>query len=163
MPGAVRQNEFATGSGKIAIGDVDRDALLALCTEAVGQQGEIGERIPTAFTCLLHGLQLVLENGFGVVQQSADERALAVVDIAASDESKEVAARRGGRWKIGDGRWSGHGSEMGDRKRESGDRRLEVEDQGQGFLAWVEWMSPLISLPVLMERFCRWDCSSSVM
>ena len=84
-------------------------------------------------------------------------------DIAAGDETEEVAARRVGRRKIGDGRWSGHGSEMGDRKRESGDRRLEVEDQGQGFLAWVEWMSPLISLPVLMERFCRWDCSSGVM
>ena len=137
--------------------------MFAFGTEAVRQQSEIGKRIAAAITGLLNGFQLVFKNGLCVVEQPTDERAFAIVDIAAGDETEEIAARRVGRRKIGDGRWSGHGSEMGDRKRESGDRRLEVEDQGQGFLAWVEWMSPLISLPVLMERFCRWDCSSSVM
>ncbi|MEA2420502.1 MAG: bifunctional enzyme CysN/CysC, partial [Thermoleophilaceae bacterium] len=47
MAGRVRDDELAPGSLEVAVGDVDRDPLLAFGAEAVGQQGEI-ETVATA-------------------------------------------------------------------------------------------------------------------
>ena len=71
VAGAVVQHEAAARGGEVAVGDVDRDALLALGAQAVGQPREVGG-----------GAELVGHQRLGVVQQAADQRRLAVVDRA---------------------------------------------------------------------------------
>ena len=44
VAGAVGEDEAAVAGGEVAVGDVDRDALLALGAEAVGQQREVERR-----------------------------------------------------------------------------------------------------------------------
>ena len=41
VPGRVGDDEAAPGGGEVAVGDVDRDALLALGPQPVGQQREV--------------------------------------------------------------------------------------------------------------------------
>jgi hypothetical protein len=67
---------------EVAVGHVDRDALLALGLQTVDQQREVGRiaggavlaRIP------LDGGELVLEDLLGIEQQAADQGRFAVVD-----------------------------------------------------------------------------------
>ena len=75
-----------------AIGDVDRDALLALGGETVEQQRkvELVALCAHAARVDLERRQLVLEQELRLVQQAADQRALAVVDAAARDEPQEA-------------------------------------------------------------------------
>ena len=73
-----------------AVGDVDGDALLALVAQAVHQQRQIGLvalRAP-APGILLHLPQLIREDLPAVVEQPAQERALAVVHTTAQDEAQ---------------------------------------------------------------------------
>ena len=77
-----------------AVGDVDRDALLALRAEPVGEQREVHVAVATALARLLDVLELVGHHLLRVVQQPAEERRLSVVDRAARDEAEELA--RGG-------------------------------------------------------------------
>src|SRR5690606_17521299 len=75
-----------------AIGDVDRDALLALGGEAVHQQREI-DILPLRADALAVGLErgkLVLEDHLAVVEQPPDQRGFAVVDAAAGDEPQQA-------------------------------------------------------------------------
>ena len=101
MPGAVGEDEGAVGRGEVAVGDVDRDALLALGAQAVGEQRQVGvpSRPPAARPRPgLDGVELVGEHRLGVVQQPADEGGLAVVDRAGGGEAEEPAvAQRVGR------------------------------------------------------------------
>ena len=71
VAGAVVRARTAPRRREVAVGDVDRDALLALGAQAVGQVREVLEA----------GL-LVGHQGLGVEQQAADQRRLAVVDGA---------------------------------------------------------------------------------
>ena len=79
---------------EIAVGDVDRDALLALGGEPVDQQREI-DRLALRPVPLAVGFQrgeLVVEDLLAVVQQPPDQRRLAVVDAAAGDEAQQLLA-----------------------------------------------------------------------
>jgi hypothetical protein len=76
--------------GEVAVGDVDRDALLALGPQAVGEQREVGVVVAAVGAGALDGLQLVLEDRLAVVEQPADEGRLAVVDGAGRGEAQEV-------------------------------------------------------------------------
>ena len=69
---------------EIAIRDVDGDALLALGLQAVDEQREIGHfaRGAPAAAVVGDGGELVVEHLARVVQQAADQRALAVVDAS---------------------------------------------------------------------------------
>ena len=79
------------GRGEVAVGDVDRDALLALGAQAVGQQREVERALAAApLAGLGDVVELVLEHLLGVVQQPADQRALAVVNRAGGGEAQEV-------------------------------------------------------------------------
>src|SRR3712207_4968576 len=77
---------------EVAVDDVDRDALLALGAQAVGQQREVDRPVAVA---ALRGardlVELVLEDRLRVVEQAADERRLAVVDRAGGREAQELA------------------------------------------------------------------------
>ena len=89
VPGAVGQDEGALRGGEVAVGDVDRDALLPLGPQTVGQQGEVGAGQAPIQADLLDGGQLVAQHGLGVEQQAAHERGLAVVDAAGRGQSQQ--------------------------------------------------------------------------
>ncbi len=86
----VGQNEGAAGGGEVAVGDVDRDALLPLGAQPVGEQGQVEIVAAPQPGGLLDGLQLVLEDLFGVVEQPADECALPVIDRTGGGEADQV-------------------------------------------------------------------------
>jgi hypothetical protein len=64
----VGDDELAAGRREVAIGDVDRDSLLALGAQAVGEQREIDRSGRAVDLALLHGGELVFEDGLAVVQ-----------------------------------------------------------------------------------------------
>ena len=70
--------------------DVDRDALLALGAQAVGQQREVRARRRGARRRRLDVRELVGQQRPGVVEQPADQGRLAVVDRAGRGDAQEV-------------------------------------------------------------------------
>ena len=86
VPGAIGNDELSLGRGKVAVRHVDRDSLLALGLESVGQQCWI--EVATGSTEFLgvdlQGGELVFVHHLRVEQQSTDKRTLAVIDAAAS-------------------------------------------------------------------------------
>ena len=95
VPGAVGQDEGALRGGEVAVGDVDRDALLPLSPQTVGQQGEVGAGQAPIQADLLDGGQLVAQYGLGVEKQAAHERGLAVVDAAGRGQPQQRAGGGG--------------------------------------------------------------------
>jgi hypothetical protein len=83
VPGRVGELEAAPRRDERAVGDVDRDPLLALGAEAVGEEREVDVAVAAALARLLDVLELVGEDLLRVVEQPADQRRLAVVDRAA--------------------------------------------------------------------------------
>ena len=73
-PGQSATMKLRFGGREIAIGDVDRDALLALGGEAVDQQARsrsASPRVPTACAVLGQRRHLVVEHLSAVVEQAA--------------------------------------------------------------------------------------------
>ena len=94
VTGAIGEDEAAVAGGEIAVGDVDRDALLALGAEAIGQQCEVELAVgePALGGRAGHLLELIGEDRLGVVQQTTDEGRLAVVDRPGRREAEEGRA-----------------------------------------------------------------------
>ena len=88
-PGRVGDDELAARRREVAVRDVDRDALLALGAQAVGEQREVRVVEAPVAARALDRLELVLEDLLGVEQQAPDERALAVVDRARGREAEQ--------------------------------------------------------------------------
>ena len=86
----IRELEAAPRRHEVAVGDVDRDALLALGAQAVGEQREVHVAVAAALARRLDVLHLVGEHLLGVEEQPADQRRLAVVDRAAGDEAEPL-------------------------------------------------------------------------
>ena len=95
VAGRVGDDELAPRRGEVAVGDVDRDALLALGAQAVGEQREVHVVVAAPAARLLDALELVLEDLLGVVEQAADQRALAVVDRAGRGEAQRAGVDSG--------------------------------------------------------------------
>ena len=94
-PGVSAMMKRRCGGREVAVGDVDRDALLALGAQAVGQQRQVEEVRAHPLARLLDVLQLVGEHLLGVVQQPPDQRALAVVDRAGGGEAQQLGRALG--------------------------------------------------------------------
>ena len=94
MAGGVGDDELAPGGGEVAIRHVDGDALLALGLQAIDQEREVHATALGAdgAAVLADGIELVLVDHPRVVQQAADERALAVVDAAAGEKAQDLLA-----------------------------------------------------------------------
>ena len=90
VPRAVGDDELPVRRRRVAVGDVDRDALLALGPQAVGDEGQVDLAQTAPFRRGLDRGQLVVEELAGVEEQPADEGALAVVDRADGGEPEEV-------------------------------------------------------------------------
>jgi hypothetical protein len=70
VAGGVGDDEGAVGGGEEAVGDVDRDALLALGPQPVGDLGEIGRAVVRR---VRERLELVLEDALGGDEPSVSE------------------------------------------------------------------------------------------
>ena len=77
MAGRVGEDVAARFGREEPVRHIDGDALLALGAQAVRQRGEVRDALLVG-----DGLQMVGRQAVGVVQQAADQRALAVVDRA---------------------------------------------------------------------------------
>ena len=90
MPRRVGDDEGARFGREIAIGDVDRDALLALGLEPVDEQREVDRVVGRAefLRIALERRKLVVEDQLLFVQEPADQRRLAVVDRTAGEEAQ---------------------------------------------------------------------------
>ncbi len=91
MARRVGDDELALLGGEEAVGDVDGDALLALGGKPVDQESEIDllSLRADALRIRLQRRQLILEDHLAVIEQPPDQRRLAVVDRAASDEAQQ--------------------------------------------------------------------------
>ncbi len=90
VAGGVRDDEPALRGGEVAVGDVDGDALFPLGPEPVGEKRKVHVLIAPRQARALHGLELVLEYLFRVVEETADECGLAVVDRTPSRKTKQL-------------------------------------------------------------------------
>jgi hypothetical protein len=86
----IRNDELPPRCGEVSVGDIDRDALLAFGPQAVGQQRQVGVLLAALAAGPLDRGQLVLEDRLGVVEQPADEGALAVVHRACRGEAEDI-------------------------------------------------------------------------
>ena len=82
MTWRIRNDEFPSCGGEVAVGNVDRDALFALGAQTVGQQREVDRSGGAVDAAVFHGSQLIFVNAFGVMQQPANQRGFAVVHAA---------------------------------------------------------------------------------
>ena len=94
VSGRVGDDEFALVGRKIAVSDIDRDALLPLVFQAVGEESQVDFFARCAEFCgvFLDGRQLIFVDHLGFVKETADESALAIIDRAAGDKAQEFFA-----------------------------------------------------------------------
>jgi len=74
VPRRIGDDELAPLAGEIAVGDIDRDALLALRRKAIDQQREVDLLAlgAVALAVSFESGELVVEYLLGLVEQSAD-------------------------------------------------------------------------------------------
>ena len=89
-PGASASWKRRRARDERAVGDVDRDPLLPLGAQAVGQERQVDVAVAAAQRGLLDLLELVGEDLLRVVEQPAEQRRLAVVDRAGGHEAKQL-------------------------------------------------------------------------
>jgi len=92
MSGRIGHDEFSPVRGEKAIGNIDGNALLALSRQAVHQKRQvqiIALRSDFLGINFERG-ELILEDHFGFIEQTPDERALAVVHAAAGHEPQQT-------------------------------------------------------------------------
>ena len=80
MPGTIGQDELPGRGREVAVRDINRDALLALSTQAVREQRKIGSIQALTPTHLLNMIKSVNQNRVGVEEQPTDQGRFAVVD-----------------------------------------------------------------------------------
>ena len=90
VAGRVGDDELAFRGGEVAIRNVDGDPLLPLGPKTVGEQREIHVVIAAGEARALDGFELVLEDLFRVVEQSADQGRLAVVDGSGGRKAQQL-------------------------------------------------------------------------
>ena len=90
MAGRVSDDEFPAWRGEVAVGHIDGDTLLALGAQAVCEERQIYDGIPTASGAFLDGHELVLENALGIIKQASDESGFAVINRTGGGEAKKI-------------------------------------------------------------------------
>ncbi len=89
---AVGDHEIAVRGGEVAVGDIDRDALLALGPQTIREQRQVDVIVATSLADRGDVLELILEDRLGIVQQATDQGRLAVVDAADGGEAQRSRA-----------------------------------------------------------------------
>ena len=85
----VGDDERAPRRREVAVGDVDRDALLALGPQAVGQRREVRHAVGAV---AVQRVDRVVEEQLRVEEHAADQRRLAVVHRAGRGQAQELLA-----------------------------------------------------------------------
>lgn len=89
VAGGAGEDEAPGSGGEVAVGDIDGDALFALGTQAVREQRQVQALLSAAPRCALNGAELVGEDRFGIVQQPADQRGLALVHASGGGQAQK--------------------------------------------------------------------------
>ena len=91
VPRCIGDDELALFRRKKPIGDIDGDTLFAFCSETIHKQGEIYLLALCArlLAVRLQRSQLVFKNHLAVIEQPANQRALAIIHAAASDKAEQ--------------------------------------------------------------------------
>ena len=90
MPRGVGYDELALFSSKKTIGDVDGDALFALCCEAVDEEGKVNLAALGAYTfavCFKRS-KLIFKDHLAVIEQASNQRGFTIVNRATGDETQ---------------------------------------------------------------------------
>ncbi len=90
MPRSVGYDKLTLWRSEVAVGHVDRDALLALGAKAIGEEREVDVFITAGLGAFLHGFELILENGLTVVKEAPNKCAFAVVDGTCGGEPQKI-------------------------------------------------------------------------
>ena len=90
VPRRVADDELPRRRREVAVGHVDRDALLALGQQAVGDQRQVDFPRAALARRRLERRDVVRQQALAVVEQAADQRALAVVHAARGDEPQQA-------------------------------------------------------------------------
>src|SRR5258708_30220377 len=78
----IGDDKFAARSLKVAVSNVDGDALFALGLQPVGEQRKIEWPGRAVDGTLADRLDLIVEGSVGIVQEASDQRGLAVIYAA---------------------------------------------------------------------------------
>src|SRR5690349_18800126 len=90
MSRRVSHDELALRRCEVAIGNVDGDTLLAFGSETISEIGEVDLPAARDVGRTFKGFNLIFHQGLRVVEESANERGLAVVYGAAGVEAKKI-------------------------------------------------------------------------
>ena len=92
MTRRIGDDELAFRGAEVAIGNVDRDSLFPLGLQPVGQKRrvEITSGGADDFRVGFQTLHVVFVDHLAVVKQPSDQRAFAVINAAASDETQQL-------------------------------------------------------------------------
>ena len=88
---AVGNHKLALGGGRVAVGHVNRDALLALGAKTVGHKAEVEVAHAALLARGLDGRELVIKELPGVHEKSANKRRLPVVHRSNGGEAQKVS------------------------------------------------------------------------
>jgi hypothetical protein len=94
MPRAIGEDELPCRSGEVAIRHIDGDALLALGTQAIGEQSKISSIETPAPAHLLDMIKSVSQHRIGVEQQPTDQRGFPIVNRARRGKPQQRTATR---------------------------------------------------------------------
>ena len=89
VAGRIGNDELAFRRGKIAVRDVDCNALFAFGAQAVGEQREIDQTAAGIGRRLDHAGKLVFVDALGIVKQASDESTFTVVNAAGGGETEQ--------------------------------------------------------------------------
>ena len=87
VAGRISDNKFPGWSRKIAIGDINRNALLTFGYQAIGEKRKVYRVQPAALRCCLNCRELISEQAFAVVEQTTNQRAFAVIYAARGNKA----------------------------------------------------------------------------
>src|SRR5690606_8157649 len=86
----IGDDELSPRRREVSVSNVDGDVLLAFGTETVRQQRQIHVIVAALLGRALDSLELILEDGFGVVEEPPDQGALSIVYAPRRGEAEEV-------------------------------------------------------------------------
>ncbi len=79
MSRRICDDELPFWCGEIPVSHINSNSLLTFCAKTISKQSEVDVFISPLSAGFLDRIVLILENGFGIVQQPANQRALAII------------------------------------------------------------------------------------
>jgi hypothetical protein len=83
VAGSIGNDELALGSGEVAVGHIDGDALFPLTAQAIGEQCQI------KLAAFGYAGDLIFVDTLGIVKQTADESGFTIVNAAGCGKTKK--------------------------------------------------------------------------